>query len=154
MWLHIVLDEDSGNGCSIAEFNSLGILMKTHIYGTGSLTKSSQKRPETAFLNLIIHLPPFWFAGSWPIKEHQPLATWTDIQHIDTITIKTPSSELIPPKAAGCHPWRDEGQWGSAGKKGVRGGSNKPRMIRPASIPKQTAVSCTEIRNNLQRVSN
>lgn len=29
------------------------------------ITKSSQKRPDTAFLNRIIHFPPLQFAESW-----------------------------------------------------------------------------------------
>lgn len=36
-----------------------------------SITKSSQKRPEIAFLNRIIHFPPLELAESWQKKEKE-----------------------------------------------------------------------------------
>lgn len=51
------------------------------------LTRSSQKRPDTTFLNLIIHLPPLQFAESWHKTKITKITARYDIQKLQASEI-------------------------------------------------------------------
>jgi hypothetical protein len=51
--------------------NATNNLVKAHILIVQvNLPNPHRIDLKTAFLNIITHLPPFLFAGSWPIEDH------------------------------------------------------------------------------------
>lgn len=60
------------------------------------LTKSSQKRPETAFLNRMIHLPPLQLAESYNTNNQIKIKDYTFILQFKlAVTVQV---SFVPPK--------------------------------------------------------